>query len=152
MLSTIRFASKPPRAAETGESQAVNLASYWRGEQQPRAPLAAEPLTGIWINTNGAPVGISRIEIREICGSLGVRCFGALLPDPCDWGEVETVPYALTADGEIAAGFQALYEFGTQEALVTAIHNRGVLVIHTYHRFMDESGRANFILKEFFHQ
>jgi hypothetical protein len=54
--------------------------------------------------------------------------------------------------GNIVAGFEVTYDFGSHEALVTAIHNRGVLVIHSYYRFNDGSGRSNFISKEFFHQ
>ena len=61
-------------------------------------------------------------------------------------------PTLTAVAGNIVAGFEVTYDFGSQEALVTAIHNRGVLVIHSYHRFNDGSGRSNFISKEFFHQ
>jgi hypothetical protein len=127
-------------------------------ESQP-APgevLAAEldlfSLAGRWKNTNSATRGISEIVISEGGKNLRVQTFGASASGPCDWGEGLATTYAYSVAGDIVAGFELTYDFGAQEALVTAIHNRGVLVIHTYHRFKDGSGRSNFISKEFFHQ
>ena len=127
-------------------------------ESQP-APgkvLAAEidlsSLIGRWKNTNGATRGISHIVISEEGKDLRVQTFGACGSGPCDWGEGLAATYAYSVAGDIVAGFELTYDFGAQETLVTAIHNRGVLVIHAYHRFKDGSGRSNFISKEFFHQ
>lgn len=109
-------------------------------------------LIGRWKNTNGATRGISVIVISEDGKNLRVQTFGACTAGPSDWGEGLATTYAYSVAGDIVAGFELTYDFGAQEALVTAIHNRGVLVIHAYHRFKDGSGRSNFISKEFFHQ
>lgn len=122
----------------------------------PGAVLAAgldlSSLIGRWKNTNSATRGISEIVIGQVGKGLRVQTFGARLSRPRDWGERDATTYAYNVAGDIVAGFELTYDFGSQETLVTAIHNRGVLVIHAYHRFKDGSGRANFISKEFFHQ
>lgn len=127
-------------------------------ESQPAAGevLAAEldlsSLLGRWRNTNSATRGISEIVISEAGKGLRVQTFGACASGSSDWGERDATAYAYGVAGNIVAGFELTYDFDSQEALVTAIHNRGVLVIHAYHRFKDGSGRSNFISKEFFHQ
>lgn len=116
------------------------------------AKLDLSSLIGRWKNTNSATRGISEIVISEDGENLRVQTFGARASGPRDWGEGLATTYAYGVAGDIVAGFELTYEFGSQETLVTAIHNRGVLVIHAYHRFKDGSGRSNFISKEFFHQ
>ena len=116
------------------------------------AKLDLSSLIGRWKNTNSATRGISHLVISEDGKNLRVRTFGACSSGPRDWGEGLATTYAYSVAGDIVAGFELTYDFGAQEALVTAIHNRGVLVIHSYHRFKDGSGRSNFISKEFFHQ
>ena len=116
------------------------------------AELDLSSLIGRWKNTNSATRGISEIVISENGKNLRVQTFGARASGPSDWGERDATTYAYNVAGDIVAGFELIYNFGPQEALVTAIHNRGVLVIHAYHRFKDGSGRSNFISKEFFHQ
>lgn len=116
------------------------------------AKLDLSSLIGRWKNTNSATRGISHLVISEDGKNLRVRTFGACASGPRDWGEGLATTYAYSVAGDIVAGFELTYDFGAQEALVTAIHNRGVLVIHAYHRFKDGSGRSNFISKEFFHK
>lgn len=125
-------------------------------EPTPGEVLASEldlsSLFGRWKNTNTATRGISEIIIGEAGENLRVQTFGARASGLSDWGERDATAYAYGVAGNIVAGFEVTYDFETQETLVTAIHNRGVLVIHAYHRFKDGSGRSNFISKEFFHQ
>lgn len=116
------------------------------------AELDLSSLIGRWKNTNSATRGISEIIISEDGKNLRVQTFGAGASGPRDWGERQATTYAYGVSGNIVAGFELTYDFGSQETLVSAIHNRGVLVIHSYHRFKDGSGRSNFISKEFFHQ
>jgi hypothetical protein len=116
------------------------------------AKLDRSSLIGRWKNTNSATRGISEIIISEAGKNLLVQTFGACDSRGSDWGKRDATTYAYHVTGEVVAGFELTYDFGLQETLVTAIHNRGVLVIHAYHRFKDGSGRSNFISKEFFHQ
>jgi len=133
-------------------SEYVNDASQGTLTAGASSRLDTAALIGRWTNTNSAPVGIAEIWIKEEGGELVVRCFGARSPEPSDWGSKPAETYALAVTSDVAAGFELIYDFGHQEALVTAIHNRGVLVIHTYHRFREGNERSNFIVKEFFHQ
>ena len=114
--------------------------------------LDLSSLVGKWRNTNPASGGIAEIHVGQVGDGLEIRVFGARLPDWYDWGARPATTYAYEIAGEIVAGFELTYDFADQQALVTAIHNRGVLVIHTYHKFKEDGLRTNFICKEFFHQ
>ncbi|HMG05531.1 MAG TPA: hypothetical protein VK581_08720 [Chthoniobacterales bacterium] len=136
----------------TKEPMSVNDESQPAAGEVLAAKLDLSSLIGQWTNTNSATRGISHIVISEDGKNLRVQTFGACASGSCDWGEGLARTYAYSVAGDIVAGFELTYDFGSQEALVTAIHNRGVLVIHAYHRFKVGSGRSNFISKEFFHQ
>jgi hypothetical protein len=136
----------------TQEPVHVNDESHPAAGEVLATGLDLSSLVGRWKNTNSATRGISEIVISDEGKKLRVQTFGACASGPRDWGEGLATTYAYNVAGNIVAGFELPYDFGTQETLVTAIHNRGVLVIHAYHRFKDGSGRSNFISKEFFHQ
>ena len=116
------------------------------------AKLDLSSLIGKWTNTNPATGGIAEIHVNQVDNALEIQVFGAQSPGLFDWGVRPATAYAYEVTGEIVAGFELTYEFEDQRALVTAIHNRGVLVIHTYHKFKDDDLRTNYICKEFFHQ
>jgi hypothetical protein len=136
----------------TNEPMSVNDESQPEPGEVLAAGLDLSSLLGRWTNTNTDTRGISHIVIGKDGDGLQVRVFGACAAGARDWGERRATAYAYRVAGDIVAGFELTYDFGPQEALVTAIHNRGVLVIHAYHRFKDGSGRSNYISKEFFHQ
>lgn len=136
----------------TNEPMSVNDESEPAPGGMPATGLDLSSLLGRWTNTNSATRGISQIVIGEDGDGLRVQVFGACAVGARDWGERRATTYAYHVAGDIVAGFELTYDFGPQETLVTAIHNRGVLVIHAYHRFKDGSGRSNYISKEFFHQ
>jgi hypothetical protein len=116
------------------------------------AQLDLSSLVGKWTNANPATGGIAEINVKQIKDAFEIQVFGAQSRGLCDWGIRPATAYAYEVNGEIVAGFELTYEFTDQQALVTAIHNRGVLVIHTYHKFNDGGLRTNYICKEFFHQ
>ena len=114
--------------------------------------LDLSSLIGKWTNTNPAAGGIATIYVNQVDDALEIQVFGVHSPNFFDWGTRPATAYAYEVTGEIVAGFELTYEFEDQQALVTAIHNRGVLVIHAYHKFKDDGLRTNYICKEFFHQ
>ena len=116
------------------------------------AKLDLSSLIGKWTNTNPATGGICKICVNQVDDALEIQVFGVHSPNFLDWGTRPATAYAYEVTGEVVAGFELTYEFADQQALVTAIHNRGVLVIHTYHKFKDDGLRTNYICKEFFHQ
>jgi hypothetical protein len=116
------------------------------------AKIDLSSLIGKWTNTNPATGGIAKIYVNQVDDVLEIQVFGVHSPNFFDWGARPATAYAYEVTGEVVAGFELTYEFADQQALVTAIHNRGVLVIHTYHKFKDDGVRTNYICKEFFHQ
>jgi hypothetical protein len=114
--------------------------------------LDLSSLIGKWTNTNPATGGIAKIYVNQVDDALEVQVFGVHSLNFFDWGTRPATAYAYEVTGEVVAGFELTYEFEDQQALVTAIHNRGVLVIHTYHKFKGDGLRTNYICKEFFHQ
>ena len=116
------------------------------------AKLDLSSLIGKWTNTNPATGGIAKIYVNQVDDALEVQVFGVHSLNFFDWGTRPATAYAYEVTGEVVAGFELTYEFEDQQALVTAINNRGVLVIHTYHKFKDDGLRTNYICKEFFHQ
>jgi hypothetical protein len=114
--------------------------------------LDLSSLIGKWTNTYPATGGIAEIDVNQANDALEIQVFGAHSSGLFDWGVRPATAYAYEVTGKIVAGFELNYEFEDQQALVAAIHNRGVLVIHTYHKFKDDGLRTNYICKEFFHQ
>ena len=130
----------------------LNDNSRVKPSQRRIAKLDLSSLIGKWKNTNPATGGIAEINVNQVKDALEIQVFGAHSPGLFDWGVQPATAYAYEVTGEIVAGFELTYQFEDQEALVTAIHNRGVLVIHTYHKFKEDGVRTNYICKEFFHQ
>jgi hypothetical protein len=130
----------------------LNDNSRVKPDHRRAAKLDLSSLIGKWTNTNPATGGIAEIRVNQVKGALDIQVLGARSGDLCDWGVRPATAYAYEVTGEFVAGFELTYEFEDQQALVTAIHNRGVLVIHTYHKFKEDGLRTNYICKEFFHQ
>ena len=115
--------------------------------------LDAAILAGDWRNTN-AESGIARI----VCtlkgdGTLRVRCVGRSGDDSLqDWGEVDAPLYSFTFESRQAGAFSAVFDLGYEEVRVQANVKAGVLVVASFNRFKDESGRSNYFDREFFHR
>lgn len=116
-----------------------------------KATIDLSPMLGTWVNTSPETDHIVQFVATERESAFVVRTYGAGEPDPIDWGEVAAVPCAIEATEEIA-GFSATYDFGTVETLLAAYGAKGVLVIQTYTKFKDGSGRPDYFTREFFHQ
>lgn len=108
-------------------------------------------LLGTWINADPETDDIIRFILAGQNDTFTVQVYGANTPEPIDWGEVEATPCATGTTLEIA-GFDARYDFGPVETLLAAYGAKGVLVIQTYTRFKDGSGRPDYFTREFFHQ
>jgi len=108
---------------------------------------------GAWLNTNHATRGIVKIVLSIRGRDLMVQVFGACDPAPCSWGEVRAeAAYANSISAREGAGFTALYDFGFMETQLQANLNQGLLVVGSFNRFKDESGRSDYFSREFFHR
>ena len=110
------------------------------------------PFVGTWVNTRRDTQGFVKLSVSSRDGKLLVRAFGASAPELCDWGEVEACGFSDRVDSRKGAGFSASYDTGSIEVAFQANMNLGLLVLLTFNRFKDGSGRANYICREFFHR
>ena len=125
---------------------------YDRVETDPAttAALDSSPLPGIWVNSNPDTNGIARMAVSESDGSLFIQAY-AIGPDGLiDWGKTELAIFASTPGARMAAGFTCRYDFGFAETGLQGMLMKGLLVLSQFHRFKDDSKRADYFLREYF--
>ena len=133
--------------------QTTQYACYMKADQRPSAKelLNLSPLVGNWVNTNPDSSYLVRVVLTEQDGRLVLRGYGANESAPIDWGEVEAVPYA-AGTSLMAGGFHAFYNLDGIETHLVANQKLGILVIQSYTRYLDGSGRTSHFAREFFHR
>jgi hypothetical protein len=127
------------------------------------ASLDLSILLGDWRNTN-AGGGIARIVCRNgDGGEMVVQAWGngseqrvagsgQELLGMNDWGTVPAPVYAFTFESKQAGAFNAVFDLGYEEVHMQANVKAGVLVVASFNRFKDRSGRSNYFDREFFHR
>jgi hypothetical protein len=116
---------------------------------EPQDDFTITQFCGEWESTNPATRGISRISIRQEDKGLRVHAFWAFDPEPKDWGAVTAEVFTDAAHSHRMRAFRAIYDFGFMESLLQAKTEKGVLVIASFNRFKDGSGRASYFSREF---
>lgn len=107
---------------------------------------------GRWLNTNRQSRGIAECVIAQENDGITVRITGA--------GENESWPIAkakVLANLEEEAGQRTIallqrFDLGFMTAETHIRVNKGVLVIVLYVTFTDDSGRSNYLNREFFYR
>ena len=117
-----------------------------------KSKLDCSPLLGTWLNTDCQARGIIRIAFNMRGDSFTAHAFGACEPSPCDWGETDAALFADTVASREQMNFSAFYDFGFMDAHLQGYIRQGVLVVATFSRFKDDSGRSNYFVKEFFYR
>lgn len=107
---------------------------------------------GDWVTTNDSSRGIRRVVITQENDSLRLQAFGALPGNDRDWGMVDAEVFADGASSTRIRAFRAFFDFGFMETHLQAKTEKGVLVIASFNRFKDQSGRENYFSREFFHR
>lgn len=110
------------------------------------------PLLGTWYNTNSHSGEIAKLDLLERGDRLLLHAQGADEDAPIDWGEAIATPFVSEPGSSEVTGFEAHYDFGFMETNIAANIKYGVLVIQSYNRFTDDSGRGSYFTREFFHQ
>ena len=133
--------------------QTTQEAYYMQADQRSsiKEPLELSSLVGNWVNTKPETDYFVRVVMSEQNGRLMFQGYGANEPDPIDWGEVEAQPYAV-GSSLIAGGLHAFYNLDGIETHLVANQKLGILVIQSYTRYVDGSGRASHFAREFFHR
>ena len=132
-------------------SRAEDQLSYEAADNA-RSVLALSTLYGKWLNTNPVSGGMVKVILDHKDDALIIRVFGADEGGARDWGEVTANVYAKSVDSKDGMAFSAVYDFGFMLTRMQANVKQGVLVIASFTQFMDNSGRANYFVREFFHQ
>lgn len=112
--------------------------------------ISTAGLAGTWLNSNPETAGVARMVIREAGGRLSLRVYAVGPRRLIDWGEAELTAFAASPTSAAAAGFECLYDFGFAEVRLQAMILKGLIVLAQFHRFKDESGRADFFVREYF--
>ena len=114
--------------------------------------LDASALLGEWSNTNPSATGIVRLVLTETGDQIVVRVFGAGHPQPFDWGEAPAELFADLPGLMQGTSFTSFHDLGFMSVWLLTYVVKGVLVVVSFTRFQDGSGRSNYFGKEFFYR
>ena len=112
-------------------------------------------VAGAWINADrGESGGTLRLEVAGEGDALRVRGFGVGEDggDPIDWGETDGIALAQGPGGDSAWAFTCTFDHGFMTTEVAAYGKEGILIAASYMTFNDDSGRADYWTREFFHR
>lgn len=110
-----------------------------------------QALPGVWMNSNPNTNGIARLVMSESEGKLSLQAF-AVGPDGLiDWGTTTNIEvFAGLPDSRVAAGFTCNFDFGFAETELQGMIMKGLLVLAQFHRFKDDSKRADYFVREYY--
>ena len=116
--------------------------------------MNVERLIGRWFNTDPNTRGLREITIEQTGGQFSVRAVGAGTENTIDWLAQSVRPVANLEEeaGQRGITLAADFDFGFMNAETYLRINKGVLVIVLFNTFRDQSGRANYVTREFFYR
>lgn len=115
-----------------------------------KLPPDLQALPGVWINSNPNTNGIARMVMTESEGKLSLQVF-AVGPDGLiDWGSADVKVFAAVPNSRVAAGFTCNFDFGFAETELQGMIMKGLLVLAQFHRFKDDSKRADYFVREYY--
>ena len=120
----------------------------------PATVSRAEKLIGRWINTNPDTQGIAECEIQREGDQFTIRISGVGADGPIAWPIALTKALANLEEeaGQRTIALAATFEFGFMKSEIYIRVNKGVLVIVLFNTFQDDSGRSNYLNREFFYR
>lgn len=107
-------------------------------------------LPGVWINSNPNTSGIARMVMSESDDGLSLQVFAVGPDGPIDWGSARVKVFAGVPTSRVGAGFTCNFDFGFAETELQGMIMKGLLVLAQFHRFKDNSKRADFFVREYF--
>lgn len=114
---------------------------------EPTEPTAAaKEFIGTWLNEDAETPSITRVVISWHDDRLNVRMWGSCLPEDCYWGLVST--RAKDADdAQLSVVWERDFVVRTQE--IRHLED-GRLEVFTHSHYIDDSGREDREITEFF--
>lgn len=121
-------------------------------ELSARGQLTGEKLLGCWVNTNQETRGIRECVVTQDGEGFGVRVFGVGDNGMIEWPTTGATPLANLEEeaGQRTVALVANCEFDFMRIATHIRVNKGVLVIVLFVTFTDDSGRSNYLNREFF--
>ncbi len=116
--------------------------------------LNADKLVGRWVNTNTETRGIAEIRIERDGEHLSLDIAGVGEQGPIAWPRARPRVCANLEEeaGQRAIALIATFEWEFMTAETNLRVNKGVLVIVLSITFRDNSGRTNYVNREFFYR
>jgi hypothetical protein len=116
--------------------------------------LSAHKLIGRWVNTNSETRGIAECVIEETGDGFSTSIIGVGAEGPVNWPKSRTKALANLEEeaGQRAVALADTFDFGFMRAETYIRVNKGVLVIVLFITFQDESGRSDYLNREFFYR
>jgi len=117
------------------------------------ANLNDDKLLGRWINTNRETRGITECTVVRDGDDISVSIIGAGEDGPIRWPTARSTPLANLEEeaGQRTMALTATFDLGFMRADTHLRINKGVFVIVLFVTFLDDSGRANYLNREFFY-
>jgi len=111
-------------------------------------------LSGRWLNTNRDTRGISECVVAEDGEGITVSLAAVGDNQPVRWPIVRATVLANLEEeaGQRTVALLAKFDLGYMTADTHVRVNKGVLVIVLYFTFHDDSGRSNYLTREFFYR
>jgi len=118
------------------------------------ADLNPDKLLGRWLNTNWETRGIAECTIARDGDEISVDIIGVGEDGPIRWPKARATPLANLEEeaGQRTMAMTATFDFGFMRADAHIRINKGVFVIVLFATFLDDSGRANYLNREFFYR
>ena len=109
-------------------------------------------LLGRWLNTNRDTRGISECVVAQ--DDEGITVSITAVDEPVRWPIARTTVLANLEEeaGQRTVALLAKFDLGDRTADTHVRVNKGVLVIVLYFTFHDDSGRSNYLNREFFYR
>ena len=114
----------------------------------------ANKLLGRWLNTNHETRGIAECTVARDGDDFNVQIVGVGEDGPIHWPTARATPLANLEEeaGQRTMALLATFDLGFMRAETHMRVNKGVFVIVLFVTFLDDSGRANYLNREFFYQ
>jgi hypothetical protein len=109
-------------------------------------------VVGSWFNSSRSTGEISHLNVAIHREGLALQIFGAGTPDPIPWPETTAIPFVAALGSREVTGFEGHCDLGFMETHLAMNLKYGTLVVQTYNRFKDGSGRGCYFTREFFYQ
>jgi hypothetical protein len=105
---------------------------------------------GSWTNVDASTSGITNLDISAMGSNAKVQAWGKCHPTDCDWGTVQAQAFAPSVSSDLISSADTLIavfdsSFSQTTLVIKPSGNR--LVVDSYDRFLDSSGRSNYLAR-----